>query len=64
MCTVICVQRKVSFGKTVLNDLFDLFALRKETAPDARNLAAVTLEQLLEGAFVARRGGGDQHIIC
>ena len=64
MCTVISVQCKVSFRKTVLNDLFDLFALRKEAAPNARNLAPMTFEQLLEGAFVARSGSGDQHIIC
>src|SRR2546421_8978869 len=45
MCTVIGLQRKVSFRKTVLNDLFDLFALRKEAAPNARNLAPMTFER-------------------
>ena len=61
---VISIEREVSFGEAVLNDLFDLFALREKAAPDARYLTAVTFEQLLESHFVARAGSGDQRVIC
>ena len=62
--SVISAQRKIHFGKTVLNDLFDLFALRKEATGDARYLTAVTFEQLLEGCLVTGAGRGDQRVIC
>jgi len=61
---VIAPQREVSFGKAVLNDLFDLFALRKEAPGDPGHLTPVTLEQLFEGRFVARAGSGHERIVC
>jgi hypothetical protein len=61
---VISAESEVRLGETVLNDLFDLFALREKAAPDASYLTAVTLEQLLESHFVACSGSGDQRVIC
>ena len=61
---VITAKRKVRFGKTILDDLFNLFALRKKPAGHARNLTTMALEQLLECAFVPGGGLPDQDIIC
>ena len=52
MRPVISVERKIRFGKTVLNYLFDLLPLRKEPARDSRDLATMPFEQLLKGRFV------------
>src|SRR5258706_4341087 len=64
MSAVISAESKVGLGEAVLDDLFNLFALREKAAANASYLAAVTLEQMLEGRFVARGGGGDQCVIC
>ncbi len=64
MSAVISAERKVHFSEAVLNDLFDLFALRKEATGDARYLTAVTLEQLLESCLVTGAGRSHQRIIC
>ena len=64
MRPVICIERKVRLGKTVLNYLFDLLALREEPARDARDLATMPFEQLLEGRFVTGSSGGNQHVVC
>ncbi len=64
MGAVITTQRKINLGEALLNDLFDLFALRKEATGDARHLTAVTLEQLFESCFVTRAGRSNQSVIC
>jgi hypothetical protein len=64
MRAVISVERQVRFGKAVLNDLFNLFALRKKPAGDAGYLATMTLEQLFEGGFVSGCDCRDQCVIC
>jgi hypothetical protein len=61
---VISAKRKVGFSKTVLDDLFNLFALRKKPPGDAGHLAAVTLEQLFKRRFVSGAGSSDQGVIC
>ena len=63
MRPVIAAEREVRLRKTVLDNFFDLFALRKKPARHARDLAAMALKQLLERALVAGGGGGDQNII-
>src|SRR6267154_486807 len=62
--SVISLQREVGFGKAVLEDLFNLFALREKAAGDASYLAPVTFEQLFKRRFVARTRRSDQRIIC
>jgi hypothetical protein len=64
MRPVVSVERKIRFGKAVLNYLFDLLALRKEPARYSRDLATMPFEQLLEGSFVTGGGGGNQHVVC
>ena len=64
MSAVIVGQGEINLGEAILNNLFDLFALRKEAAGDARYLAAMPLEQLLERCFIAGAGRGHQRIIC
>ena len=64
MGAVITAERKVGFGKTILDDLFNLFTLSKKPAGHARNLTAVALEQLFERSFITGGGGADQDIIC
>ena len=61
---VITAKRKVRFSKTILDYLFNLFALRKKPAGHAGNLTAMTLEQLFECSFVTGCGCADQDIIC
>jgi hypothetical protein len=63
MSAMISLEREVSLGKTVLDDLFYLFALREKAARDASYLTAVTFEQLLECRLVGA-GSSDQRIIC
>src|SRR3954468_15813858 len=64
MGSVITAEREVSFREAVLDDLFDLFSLRKETSRHARYLPAMPFEQLLERALVTSRSRSDQNIIC
>lgn len=64
MGAVITAERKVRLSKTILDDLFNLFALRKKPAGHARNLTAMALEQLLECSFVPSGGRPNQDIIC
>ena len=64
MSAVISAQGEIDLGKAVLDDLFDLFALREKAAGDARYLTAMPLEQLLERCFVAGAGRGHQRIVC
>ena len=61
---MISVERKVGLGKTVLNDIFYLFALSEKAARDAGHLTAVTFEQLLKRRFLASTGSSDQRVIC
>jgi len=44
MRSVISIERKIGLGKAVLDDVFDLVALREEAARDASYLATVTFE--------------------
>ena len=64
MSAVITAQRQVNLGEALLNNLFDLFALRKEATGDAGYLTAVTLEQLFESSFITSAGRSNQHVVC
>ena len=60
---MISAQGEIDLGKAILNDLFDLFALREKAAGYARYLTAMPLEQLFERYFIAGTGRGHQHIV-
>ena len=60
---MIGVQREVKFREGVLNYLFDLFALRKEAAGDAPNLATMTIEERFERGFVTGAGRRHERVI-
>ena len=61
---MIGVQRKIELREGVLDNLFDLFALREEASGNARDLTPVPIEQSFERAFVPCCGSGNQCIIC
>lgn len=60
---VISVEREVELGEAILNDLFDLFALRKKPAGYSRHLSAMALKQVFKGLLIAGSRGGDQRVI-
>src|SRR5205807_2221836 len=61
--SVISVQREIGFSESVLDDLFDLFALQEEATADSPHLPPMAFEQLFERAFVPGHSRADQSII-